>query len=286
MEDEGQRSPVASHAPPLNAEQFDALWPRSRGSGMKAIFLDYDGTLREFEKRPELAVPTQEIQKLLAALNARDDLLVHIISGRDADFLNTHLGAHSRVRLMAEHERRVSGRFQIWSPESNSDDSEPIGMESWKILARPLMTTLTAQIGGSTIEDKASSLVWHYRGVENECLGDNAAKTLVDQLEQLKREHSRPDITVSSGSKMVEVARRSVPKGKVVRELCDFWQEANGAPFEAVLVAGDDVSDESMFQDTPLGALTIKVGQQATTSAKFCVENPQELRALLWRIVS
>ena len=46
--------------------------------GVKAIFLDYDGTLREFEARPEEAVPTADTLELMQQLDKRSDLKVYI----------------------------------------------------------------------------------------------------------------------------------------------------------------------------------------------------------------
>ena len=42
----------------------------------KALFLDYDGTLREFEDRPEQAVPTAELR--LGKLGSRKKALGHV----------------------------------------------------------------------------------------------------------------------------------------------------------------------------------------------------------------
>lgn len=262
----------------LDNQVLSALWPSS--DNQKAIFLDYDGTLREFEEKPELAVPTPEVQRLLAALNARPDLVVHIISGRDADFLKEHFGMHTRITLIAEHERRVAGRFQIWRPDSHSWSPSS---QAWKELIRREVIDCDATMEGCRWEEKATALVWHYRGVSDQVLGDSMAEKLVERLEDLKTLHSL-DVKISLGNKIVEISCRSVTKGSVMRRLCEARATIK-EPFESVLIAGDDVSDESMFQVAPHNFLTVKVGQ-ADTHARFYVDTPEQLRSILWQLVS
>lgn len=273
------------HVHDLDDAQLEELWPR--GPQPKAIFLDYDGTLREFEKLPELAVPTNEIHELLTALCKREDLLVHIISGRDADFLTTHFGAHPQLTLIAEHERRLAGRFQIWRPGGPGAWPRPPAAEEWKQQVRPEIEKFVDQMPGSHLEEKASALVWHHRGVANKALGDFMAGVLLQQVEKMQEDDEcgpLRGVKVSLGHKTVEVSCRGVSKGEVMSRICQDRAAAHG-PFKAVLAAGDDVSDESMFANAPQEFLTVKVGTSATR-ARFRVDTPEQLRSLLWRIAS
>lgn len=255
------------------------------GGPPKALFLDYDGTLREFEARPELAVPTPELHSLLAALSDREDLAVHIISGRDAHFLITHLGCHGRLTLIAEHERRLAGRFQVWRPDAEvAWGGRRADAQEWWTPARRELNRATASAAGSQVEEKASSLVWHYRGVADVEAGEAAAGLLAARLERLKRLRRFRDFRVSLGHKTVEVSCRSVTKGEVMRRICDT-RTRFGQPFEAVMVAGDDVSDESMFEVALEDTLTVKVGEDKT-SARYRVDSPGHLREFLWRLAA
>lgn len=262
---------------------------QTRSDKLKAIFLDYDGTLREFEAKPELAVPTPEVHRLLSALNAREDFLVHIISGRDAQFLSTHLGRYHRLTLIAEHERRVAGRFQVWRPDADASAVQGQGqaepMQDWRTTVRFEMARISGRLDGGQIEEKASSLVWHFRAVANEAAGEAAAVALVNRLGQLVKARRLRDLKVSRHSKTVEVSCRSTTKGHIMRRICES-RASMGEPFEAVLVAGDDVSDESMFEyGCGENFLTVKVGVDKTM-AKYYVQTPGELREFLWRFVS
>eukprot|EP00913_Durusdinium_trenchii_P008467 g7952.t1 len=66
-----------------------------------------------------------------------------------------------------------------------------------------------------------------------------------------------------------------------MRRLCEE-KALFGEPFAAVLAAGDDVSDETMFEAAPPDYLTIKVGD-GQTLASFRAGTPHELREFLSR---
>ncbi|MGI9540706.1 MAG: hypothetical protein ACR2MI_01465, partial [Flavobacteriaceae bacterium] len=51
-------------------------------------------------------------------------------------------------------------------------------------------------------------------------------------------------------------------------------------PYDFVLVAGDDVTDENMFTQLPDAVISIKVGNKKSV-AKHSVVSPQELINLL-----
>jgi len=86
-------------------------------------------------------------------------------------------------------------------------------------------------------------------------------------------------VKISNGHKVVEVSYRNVRKGLVMRRLCEE-KAIFGDPYTGVLAAGDDVSDETMFEAAPHEFLTIKVGA-APTAARFRVETPVLLRKFL-----
>lgn len=253
------------------------FWPP--GAGTRALFLDYDGTLREFEPRPEQATPTEEIMELLRAINEREDVVPHIISGRDAKFLEDNFGTLSRFTLIAEH------GFQIWRPGSDGWNlcDHPDGLDrehdDWKAIVHAEMHRLVDAVPGSHVEEKASSLVWHFREAEDEAAAEAIADEAVEALETLRDREKIHKIRISHGHKVVEVSYRKVRKGPVMRRVCEE-KAIFGEPFLSVLVAGDDVSDESMFELAPDDTLTIKVGP-APTSARFRVGSPAQLREFL-----
>jgi trehalose 6-phosphate synthase/phosphatase len=281
-----EEQPPPCPAPPLPALHdpvLEEFWPR--GQGLRALFLDYDGTLREFESLPELAVPTEELSRLMDAINDCADLAPHIISGRDAKFLEENFGSLKRFTLIAEH------GFQIWRPGTEGFELMDQGHaevfdthdQDWQSIVRAEMSAFVTAHPGSFIEQKASALVWHYRQVQDEAAGESSATQLVEQLEAVKAERCLSKIRISYGHKVVEVSYRKVRKGPVMRQICEE-KAIFGEPFLSVLVAGDDTSDESMFDIAPGDFLTIKVGR-APTHAKFHVDSPADLRRFLWQVV-
>jgi len=253
-------------------------WIQHESGGAKALFLDYDGTLREFEARPEQAVPTPEIMELLSTINSRNDLVAHIISGRDAAFLQTHFGSLSRFTLIAEH------GYQIWKPsncawELFQDAAYHDGPGSiWKAVVHPVMAAFVANVPRSHIEEKATALVWHYREACQE-QAKAAAESLLESLEEVRRKERLGNIKIAHGHKIVEVSYKKVNKGLVLDRICKERSQA-GRPFKAVLAVGDDKTDEFMFAAAPKDALTVKVGP-GDTQARFRIESPAAVRDFL-----
>jgi trehalose 6-phosphate synthase/phosphatase len=261
--------------------QLDEFWPRGH-SLKKALFLDYDGTLREFENKPEMAVPTEEIKKLLAAINDRPDFAPHIISGRNASFLEEHFASLSSFTLVAEH------GFQIWrsGTETWTLFDGTTDHEVWKSIIRKEMFDFVNGTPGSHLEEKASSLVWHYREASNQESAEKKALDVVDRLQCLVDNGGDMgnQVRISLGHKIVEASYQKVRKGPVMRKLCEE-KALFGDPYAGVLIAGDDVSDESMFDAAPKDYLTIKVGA-AETSARYRVDSPQAFRTFLIQLLT
>lgn len=79
-----------------------------------ALFLDYDGTLREIERDPAAAKPNEGVRALLDLLAGRPNLIVTVISGRTSHDLQTWLGDYP-FALIAEHGAALRrARAQDW----------------------------------------------------------------------------------------------------------------------------------------------------------------------------
>lgn len=271
---DGGASPEQLTRPLAQLEEKDLaeFWPDALP---KALFLDYDGTMREFEDRPEMATPTPEIQQLLQLMEEREDIFPHIISGRPASFLDEHFGYLSTFTLVAEHgfQIRRSGSSS-WAYVDGTTNHD-----LWKAAIRADMDRFVQCLPGSHLEEKASCLVWHYREVKDQVRAEAEALDAVESLSALVSACDLGDVRVSKGHKIVEASYRKVQKGPVMRKLCEE-RSLFGEPYAGVLTAGDDVSDESMFDAAAGDYLTIKVGH-AATKARFRVDSPQELRRFL-----
>jgi trehalose 6-phosphate synthase/phosphatase len=229
-----------------------------------ALFLDYDGTLREIEREPGAAKPNPALENLLRRLSQQSNVDVTILSGRSQEDLEAFLGAYP-FRLIAEHGAtwRAPGKKQ-WERLDNNVNY------AWKEKLLPILRIYEQATLGSAVEEKHSSIVWHYRKADEE-FGDWKANQLTEELSALTANHP---IKVRQGKKIVEVTATLNNKGAAVARVL----EQND--YEVILCAGDDLPDESMFDLNVPRMLTIKVGS-GPTQARFRVTEPAAFRKLL-----
>jgi trehalose 6-phosphate synthase/phosphatase len=230
-----------------------------------ALFLDYDGTLREIELDPRAATPNAGIETLLHRLGQQPNVDVTVISGRSQEDMEAFLGGHP-FRLIAEHGASLRGPGKKEWERSDRNVNY-----AWKEELLAILRLYEQAIPGSTIEEKHSSIVWHYRKADED-FGAWKAKQLTEELSALTANYP---IKVRHGKKMVEVTAAENNKGAAVARVLE--QNDN---YEIALCAGDDLTDESMFELSRPRLLTIKVGI-GPTQARFRVSDPATFRRFL-----
>src|SRR5207302_2365323 len=95
------------------AEVRDAYARASR----RWLFLDYDGTLVPFVKRPQQAAPPTVILDLLSDLASEPQNCVVLMSGRSAENLDRWFGTIRGLWLVAEHGAELkNSSTSIWEP--------------------------------------------------------------------------------------------------------------------------------------------------------------------------
>ncbi|MEM9382697.1 MAG: trehalose-phosphatase, partial [Planctomycetota bacterium] len=185
----------------------------------------------------------------------------------DADFLAENLG-ETGVGIVAEHGRcsRPHGgtEFRPLLP------GPPPG---WKVGARRLLETVTGRVRGSFVEEKPHGLAWHYRAADAE----SAAWQAHELYQYLGEILANEPLEVLRGSKVLEIRPAGVSKARALAHVL----QSRGAVPDLVAIAGDDVTDESMFRGFP-DALSVLVGQRAS-AARYRVDTVRELRALVGR---
>ena len=198
-----------------------------------ALFLDYDGTLREIELDPRAATPNSGIETLLHRLGQQPNVDVTIISGRSQEDMEAFLGAYP-FRLIAEHGASLRGPSEKeWERLDRNINY------AWKEKLLAILRLYEQATPGSTIEEKHSSIVWHYRKADED-FGAWKANQLTEELSALSANYP---IKVRHGKKMVEVTAAENNKGAAVARVLE--QNDN---YEVALCAGDDLTDESMFE--------------------------------------
>jgi trehalose 6-phosphate synthase/phosphatase len=232
----------------------------------RCILLDYDGTLAPYQKMPSLAAPSEELIQLLRQLTANPSNEIVIISGRDANTLEKWLGKLS-MNMIAEHGACVKYKGEEWK-EQVSINAE------WKEQVRPLMQLFVDRCAGSFIEEKKSTIAWHYRNTNQE-LGFTRSRELRNSLLQLT---ANTPLQVIDGNRVLEIRMVGVDKGAAASNMLA------GIEPDFILCIGDDATDEDMFKALRDKAYTIKIGR-ANTSAQYTILSQKEVFPFLRRFI-
>jgi len=233
-----------------------------RQARRRLLLLDYDGTLAAIAPTPEQAAPTPRILQILTSLTKDPANTVVAVSGRTRQTMDDWLGA-TRADLSAEH-----GLFNK-TAGAHWQQTVPVDQD-WQPPVQELMQAATDQLAGSFVEHKTGSLAWHYR-----LSRQTAAAPVVRQLHQrLTQLAARHQLTILSGRKVLEAR----PAGWTKASAVSHW--LTGRPFDFILAAGDDATDEDTFAALPKTAWTLKIGSEPSL-ARQTLPNPAALLALL-----
>ena len=222
-----------------NLKQIKELYSKALN---RLLILDYDGTLVPIMKLPEFAIPDEKLIQTLKSLAADKRNTIVISSGRGTDFLDKWFG-ELNVELAAEH-----GAFYKDNGEWKENEQTKLLKDEGEILN--IMQQIVDKTPGSRIEEKKTTLVWHYRNCDK-WLADLREKQLINAL---MMPCARLNLQIMRGNKVVEVKSTGFNKGtEALRMLGD-------KDYDFVMAMGDDVTDDDMFHALSEEAVTIKVG--------------------------
>jgi trehalose 6-phosphate synthase/phosphatase len=232
------------------------------------LILDYDGTLVPIMPSPDLAFPDVELIGLLERLSARQDRMVHIVSGRRHEQIDEWFGSLP-IGLHAEH--------GVWSrvqpDRSWIRAGEPIEPFPPGLLA--ILREAHGAMPGSLTEVKSSSIALHYRQVARALVTVTVPRVRA-QLAALLHQH---DFELLDGLEVLEVRRRGVSKANAVQLILEGVSAA-----DQVFAFGDDTTDEDMFKALPSAAVTVRVGP-GVSIAKLRVADSAQVRSFLKRLL-
>jgi trehalose 6-phosphate synthase/phosphatase len=209
----------------------------------RILFLDYDGTLVSFSKYPETAIIDESTLGIIKKLAGDTNNRVVIISGRGKDFLEMQF-RDVPVTLVAEHGYIIRNAGENWQSAFESD-------AQWKDAVMPILEEYVNRCNGTFIEEKTGSLAWHYRNADSD-FAQLRLHELKDDLAEIIR--YKTDFEILEGNKVLEVKSGKYDKGEAASTLMKDGQ------YDFVLAAGDDITDEFLFQAMPDSAYTIRVG--------------------------
>lgn len=228
----------------------------------KILFLDYDGTLAPLAKLPALAKPTNECIKIISNLAKIKNLDLVIISGRDKKTLEEWFPIKN-IHFVVEHGawiKRANNKWQTLKQLSNE----------WKTQIINLLKMYSDRVPGTFVEEKDYSVCWHYRNADQ----DFAAEKIKELMDDLVSLTANSDLQVMPGNKIIEVKIAGINKGIAA------LQFLSKKKYDFILAAGDDATDEDLFQAMPEGSHTIKIGVE-NSHAKYNLFDSSEFLELL-----
>lgn len=231
----------------------------------RLIMLDYDGTLQPFVNDPAKSTPSRRVLNLLKRLSDDPANDVVVTSGRSRSDLQSWFGGLP-VGLAAEHGafyRRKGG--QNWHRTVSGD-------MNWQEYVAHLFAHYAEMTPGAHVEHKEYALVWHYRGASPY----HSQKNLVALRRLLRPIAKKYNLVVRDGQKILEVKPREAHKGRIGQE----WLIHD---HDFVLCAGDDTTDEDMFEAMPPESWSIKIGR-GRSLANYRLANIEALHTLLRKL--
>jgi len=240
-------------------------WPqvseRVRSAEHLALFLDFDGTLAPFRRRPEQVRLSDDTRRVLQRLVRYPQLRVFVLSGRRRADVQDRVGV-PEVRCYGLHG---------WEGPTTGLPKSP-AKRSLREVRRQLRNRLSG-LRGVWIEDKGPILGVHVRGAAGGALrqASNIVQDVMGRFE--------PKLGVLAGNRVWEVMPRELRgKGVTVRALLRKMP-AGTLP----IYLGDDATDETAFAELRHG-ITVCVGVRRPTKARFDLRSPQEVRIFLRKL--
>jgi trehalose-phosphatase len=226
-----------------------------------ALFSDFDGTLVRIRRRPEQAVLSGRLRRLLAAI-ARSGALLGIVSGRGIADVRFRVGLRG-IWYVGAH------GFFILSPGNRlfvlATRKE---RESIRRIERYLARNLRG-LPGIWLEPKVASVAVHYRAAPHRSAA--RAERLIGDLQT-----RYPGVSLLPGKKVWELLPNArTDKWAAIEHILHRVRPRRKGRRWVSLYLGDDVTDERVF--LRMTGISIAVGKKHRTAARFYLRSPAEV---------
>lgn len=248
----------------LNIEVINKIVQDYSLAQNRLIALDLDGTL--IPSNLEGYTPDKELLNLLKKLSNNPKNKIVILSGRQKYDLEQNF-ANINVGLIAEHGALIK-RNGEW------ENIEPLDTD-WMVKILPIIEFYMDRTPRSFIQQKEFSIVWNYKNV-NKKLADIRSIELKNTLKNMALS-TNMNLNILQGAKFIEIKQAGINKDRAL----SFWLDEKNWDF--ILAAGDDITDESVFEVLPHNSYSIKVGL-TPTEAKWYIDSSEKLIRLLKKL--
>jgi len=247
----------------LDETNLQSIYMKYQEAQKRLFLIDYDGTLTPIVNSPDMAVLSEDTEKILNKIVFDSHNTLVIISGRRREFMDEQFRNVEAI-LVAEH-----GYF-IRYPDNEWKKNIEIDL-SWKEKILLILNDYVDRCNGSMIEDKHASIVWHYRNADEE-IASLRINEIKDDLTEILKSESK--LHVLEGNKVLEVKSLLYDKGTVASRII------NEGNYNFILALGDDRTDEDLFKAIPEFGFTIKVGCNPT-NARFNIRDQSQIIEIL-----
>jgi trehalose-phosphatase len=235
----------------------------ARSSGL-GLFLDYDGTLAEIVKDPKQAVPLAGVPELLARLISSNlPITIAIVTGRRISQVKRFLGTIPGILFSGVHGMEFE----------DADGKTSFAPAALKCLAeltevRKWVADHIADKQGFRIEDKEIAIGLHYRDAD-----PDQASELVASFEQFVAASTKHLKLMHLKMLAEAMPRTAGNKGRTVTKLKQQLPTSHKAVY-----LGDDTTDEDAFKALGPEGVTVLVGAERPSYARFRVAGPVSVR--------
>jgi trehalose 6-phosphate phosphatase len=236
------------------------------------LFLDYDGTLVEFTRTPDIIKPDPKVIDLIKCLAGKNRIRLAIVSGRRLKDLQALLPVQGIF---------IAGTYGI---EVQTPEGERIQREDYA-LVRPYLEQLKPQWQeiidghrGFYLEDKGWSLAVHARFAP-----EKEAMRVISTIQQsLDQDLITDEYRLIKQSKFLEVSSAKAHKGKAVAFLLNSFPLLEAR----LLYVGDDTNDAEAFLTIHANdGVAISVAQYfgyiRSTGGDYVLKSPKAVRKWL-----
>lgn len=257
----------------LPTDLADAL-RRFAGHSRILVAVDFDGVMAELVDRAEDARPVPGNAAALAALEGLAGVHTALVSGRALESLIEVAAPPPATLLIGSHgaERRLG------------PDAPPLELDEGQLAALAAVGQVLEPVAhrypDAWVEHKPAGRVLQVRLARGPEAKRRAVAEAEAALRALAGEPGLAPFHVGHGKDVLEVSVVRADKGQGL----DLLRRVTGA--EAVLFAGDDVTDEHGFARMDPGRdVSVKVGA-GESAARFRIAGPQQLAAVLREVAA